>query len=165
MAMNVAWRWSMPQVADPNAQANDMAAGIQGLTQGLGKMIGGIRQENREDEQRRQTQENWERTFDESKLQRNLQQQNWLRQFAQNKAQQALAQENWQKTYEMQKALNDLNMSRQKNQDEWLQKFYDQFFGNDEEYEELKRLRAKFGNQGGPSELEMILSGLNPSLR
>ena len=164
MALNVAWRWSMPQVGSPNAQSDDMAQGLNNLTQGIGRMIGGIRQENREDEQRRQAQENWERTFDENKLQRTLQQQNWARQFAQNQMQAARQQENWQKQYEMQKALQDYNMSRQKNQDEWLQKFYDQYFGDDEEYEELKRLRALFGNEG-VSELDLIMAGLNPSLR
>ena len=147
MAMNVAWRWAMPQVASPNAQADEMAAGIQGFTQGLGKMIGGIRQENREDEQRKQAQANWQATFDQAKAQADQ------------------TQANWQKTYEMQKAIQDFNMNRQKIQDEWLQKFYDQYFGDDDEYEELKQLRAKFGNQGGPSELELILAGLNPSLR
>lgn len=164
MALSVNWRWSMPQVGSPNAQSDDMAQGLNTLTQGIGRMIGGIRKENREDEQRRQAQENWERTFDQNKLQNTLQQQNWARQFAQNQMQAARQQENWQKQYEMQKALQDYNMSRQKNQDEWLQKFYDQYFGDDEEYEELKRLRALFGNEG-VSELDLIMAGLNPSLR
>lgn len=156
----------MPQVADPNAQANDMAAGIQGLTQGIGRMIGGIRKENREDEQRRQTQANWQATFDQNKAQADQAQANWAAQFAQNKAQQALAQENWQKQYEMQKALNDLNMSRQKNQDEWLQKFYDIYFGGDDEYQELLELRKRFAGQPsfGNSEAGMVMMGLNPSL-
>lgn len=147
MALNVAWRWSTPQIGDPSTVAKQNQQGFENFAEGLGQMIGGIRQERREDAQRRQAQANWQATFDQAKA--NADQ----------------TQANWQKTYEMQKAIQDFNMNRQKIQDEWLQKFYDQYFGDDDEYEELKQLRAKFGNQGGPSELELILAGLNPSLR
>lgn len=166
MAMTVNWRWSMPQVADPNAQANDMAAGIQGLTQGIGKMISDARRVRREDEQRQQAQANWQATFNQNKAQADQAQANWEAQMAQNKAQQALAQENWQKQYEMQKALQDYNMSRQKDQDEWLKKFYDMYFGGDEDYQEMLRLRERFGGTPsiGGSEAAQIMMGLNPSL-
>lgn len=156
----------MPQVGSPNAQSDDIAQGLNNLTQGIGRMIGGIRKENREDEQRRQAQANWQTTFDQNKAQADQAQANWAAQFAQNKAQQALAQENWQKQYEMQKALQDYNMSRQKNQDEWLKKFYDMYFGGDEDYQEMLRLRARFGGTPsiGGSEAAQIMMGLNPSL-
>lgn len=146
MALNVAWRWSTPQIGDPSTVARQNQQGFQNFAEGLGKMIGGIRQERREDAQRRQTQENLDRTFEQQKLQNALAQRNWARQFAQSKF------------------VQDETLRRQKNQDEWLQKFYDQYFGDDEEYEELKRLRALFGNEG-VTELDLIMAGLNPSLR
>lgn len=164
MALNVAWRWSMPQVADPNAQANDMAAGIQGFTQGLGKMIGDARRVRREDEQRQQAQENWERNFDESKLQRNLQQQNWARQFAQNKMQAAQQQENWQKQYEMQKALNDLNIETQQGYRDWLKGLMTNSlmggYANEDEYQKLLRI------YGGDNQANAraVMLGLDPNL-
>lgn len=165
MALNVAWRWSMPQVADPNAQANDMAAGIQGLTQGIGRMIGGIRKENREDEQRRQTQANWQATFDQNKARADQAQANWEAQFAQNKAQQALAQENWQKQYEMQKALNDLNIETQQGYRDWLKGLMTNSliggYANEDEYQKL--YKYLFGDEQN-GDVKAIMMGLNPSL-
>ena len=146
MALNVAWRWSTPQIGDPSTVARQNQQGFQNFAEGLGQMIGGIRQERREDAQRRQTQENLDRAFEQQKLQNALAQRNWARQFAQSKF------------------VQDETLRRQKTQDEWLQKFYDQYFGDDEEYEELKRLRALFGNEG-VTELDLIMAGLNPSLR
>ena len=48
-------------------------------------------------------------------------------------------------------------------QRQWLQKLYDQFFGNDDEYKELLELRKKFGGND-LGDAEMIMMGLNPSL-
>ena len=61
MGLNVAWRWAMPQVGNPDqvAQGNRDAfsEGIGALTQGILK-----NGENRREEQRlAQTQNNWER--------------------------------------------------------------------------------------------------------
>lgn len=153
----------MPQVADPNAQANDMAAGIQGFTQGLGKMIGDARRVRRENEQRQQAQSNWQATFDQNKAQADQAQANWEAQMAQNKAQQALAQENWQKQYEMQKALQDFNMGRQQEQDEWLHKFYNRYFENDDLWQELQELRAKYLYRP-VSDAQKVMMGLVPAI-
>ena len=51
-------------------------------------------------------------------------------------------------------------------QRQWLQKFYDQFFDNDDEYKELLELRKKFGGNDdkGLGDAELIMMGLNPSL-
>lgn len=147
MALNVAWRWAMPQVASPNAQADDMAAGVQGLAQGIGKMIGGIRQENREDEQRRQAQENLDRAFEQQKMQNAQTQRNWLQQFAQNKF------------------VQDETLRRQKEQDEWLRRVYGVSSDQLDRWQELQRLRAKYGNEPQPvSDTQKIMMGLNPSL-
>ena len=43
-----------------------------------------------------------------------------------------------------------------------MQKFYDQFFGDDEEYKELQELRKKFGGNGNAA---LVMMGLNPALR
>ena len=146
MALNVAWRWSMPQVASPNAQADDMAAGIQGFTQGLGKMIGDARRVRRENEQRQQAQANWQATFD------------------QNKAQAALQQENWQKQYEMQKALNDLNIETQQGYRDWLKGLMTNSlmggYANEDEYQKLLRI------YGGDNQANAraVMLGLDPNL-
>lgn len=164
MALNVAWRWSMPQVASPNAQADDMAAGIQGFTQGLGKMIGDARRVRREDEQRQQAQSNWQATFDQNKAQADRAQANWEAQFAQNKAQAALQQENWQKTYEMQKALNDLNMETQQDYRGWLKGMMMNSlmggYANEDEYQKLLRI------YGGDNQANAraVMLGLDPNL-
>lgn len=164
MALNVAWRWSMPQVASPNAQADDMAAGIQGFTQGLGKMIADARRVRREDEQRQQAQANWQATFDQNKAQADQAQANWEAQMAQNKAQQALAQENWQKTYEMQKALNDLNIETQQGYRDWLKGLMTNSlmggYANEDEYQKLLRI------YGGDNQANAraVMLGLDPNL-
>lgn len=144
MALNVAWRWAMPQVGSPNAQADAMAAGVQGLAQGIGDMISNANKEK----WREQNQANLDRDFE-------LRQDQVL----QN-------QRNWQKQFDQSKALQDFNMQRQKTQDEWLQKFYDQFFGDDEEYQELLKLREQFAGQPSQvSDAALIMMGLNPALR
>jgi len=165
MALSVNWRWSMPQVGSPNAQSDDIAQGLNNLTQGIGRMIGGIRQENREDEQRRQAQENWERTFDENKLQRTLQQQNWARQFAQNQMQAAQQQENWQKQYEMQKAINDLDMETKQGYREWLKGLLsNSLMGGYENEDEYQRLKEMLFGDSGNDDIRAIMMGLNPNL-
>lgn len=154
----------MPQVASPNAQADDMAAGVQGLAQGIGKMIGDARRVRREDEQRRQAQANWQATFDQNKAQADQAQANWAAQFAQNKAQQAIAQENWQKTYEMQKALNDLNIETQQGYRDWLKGLMTNSlmggYANEDEYQKLLRI------YGGDNQANAraVMLGLDPNL-
>lgn len=144
MALNVAWRWAMPQVGNPNAQSDSMAAGVQGLAQGISNMLTNANNEK----WREQNQANLDRDFKQREYQ-NL-----------------LAQSNWQKQYDLSKGLQDFNMQRQKTQDEWLQKFYDQFFGDDEEYQELLKLRALYaGEPSQVSDAALIMKGLNPALR
>lgn len=144
MGLNVAWRWAMPQVGSPNTQADAMAAGVQGLAQGIGDMIGNANKEK----WREQNQANLDRDFD-------------LRQdqILQN-------QRNWQKQFDQSKTVQDFQMNRQKAQDEWLQKFYDQYFGDDEEYQELLKLREQFAGQPSQvSDAALIMMGLTPGLR
>lgn len=159
MALNVQWRWSMPQQGNPDqvAQGNRDA-----FNEGLGALVQGILK--RGDNQR-----------EEQKLVQA--QDNWNRQFADQQKQRRIANEIQNRQLLEQKRMNDQNLLNQQyqlqlaqEQRQWLQKFYDQFFGNDDEYKELLELRKKFGGNGGNGgnglgDAEMIMMGLNPSLR
>lgn len=149
MALNVQWRWSMPQVGNPDqvAQGNR-----DSFNEGLGALVQGIlkKGENRREEQKLvQAQDNWDR------------------QFAAQQEQRRLANEIQNRQFLEQKRMNDQNLLNQQyqlqlaqEQRQWLQKFYDQFFGNDDEYKELLELRKKFGGNG-LGDAEMIMMGLN----
>lgn len=153
MALNVQWRWAMPQQGNPDqvAQGNRDA-----FNEGLGALVQGIlkKGENqREGQKLVQAQDNWNRQFAAQQEQRRLANEVQNRQFAE------------------QKRMNDQNLLNQQyqlqlaqEQRQWLQKFYDQFFGNDDEYKELLELRKKFGNNGA-SDAALVMMGLNPSLR
>ena len=155
MGLNVAWRWAMPQQGNPDqvAQGNRDA-----FNEGLGALVQGIlkKGENQREEQKLvQAQDNWNRQFADQQKQRRIANEIQNRQFLE------------------QKRMNDQNLLNQQyqlqlaqEQRQWLQKFYDQFFGNDDEYKELLELRKKFGgNDNGLGDAEMIMMGLNPSLR
>lgn len=154
MALNVAWRWSTPQIGDPSTVAKQNQQGFQNFAEGLGQMIGGIRQENREDEQRRQAQENWERTFDQNKLQNTLQQQNWLRQFAQNRYQAEQQQKNWQAQYDLQRAAQEFNQGRTQEQDAYMNQLYMDTLVNNPDM----RMAAMLAMAGQPGALIQALS-------
>lgn len=155
MALNVQWRWSMPQQGNPDqvAQGNRDA-----FNEGLGALVQGIlkRGENQREEQKLvQAQDNWNRQFAEQQKQRRIANEIQNRQFLE------------------QKRMNDQNLLNQQyqlqlaqEQRQWLQKFYDQFFGNDDEYKELLELRKKFGDNvdNGLGDAKMTMMGLNPSL-
>lgn len=84
----------------------------------------------------------------------------------------AQAQANWEKSFAQRKALQDLQMrqlqsqmDRQKEQDEWLKKFYEAYFGDDPEYQELLQLRKMFSGKeddSAPSDSTLTLMGLSP---
>lgn len=142
----------MPQVGNPDqvAQGNRDA-----FSEGIGALAQGILKngENRREEQKLvQAQDNWNR------------------QFADQQKQRRIANEIQNRQLIEQKRMNDQNLLNQQyqlklaqEQRQWLQKFYDQFFGNDDEYKELLELRKKFGGNGdnGLGDAEMIMMGLN----
>lgn len=149
MALNVQWRWSMPQQGNPDyvAQGNRDA-----FSEGLGAIAQGIlkRGENRrEDQKLAQAQSNWDKQFAAQQEQRQLANAMQNRQFYEQKRMNDQALLNQQ--YQLQQA---------QEQRQWLQKFYDQFFGNDDEYKELQELRKKFGGDAA-----LVMMGLNPALR
>lgn len=138
----------MPQVGDPNAQSNQMSNGVLGLAKGIGDAIGGYRREQREDAEKRRLQSNWNRQFNQAKNQ-------WEQQFAEQ-----------QRMNDMSLANQEFQLEKAIEQQEWLKQFYDQYFADDKDYQELKKLRALFANE--PSEVSddsMVLMGLNPLLR
>lgn len=155
MGLNVQWRWGMPQVANPDqvAQGNRDA-----FSEGIGAIAQGIlkRGENQREAQRlAQTQANWDAQFAAQQEQRKLANEMQNRQFEEQKRMndQALANQQWQ-------------LQKDKEQRQWLQKFYDQFFSDDEEYKELQELRKKFGGNGnGNGNAALVMMGLNPALR
>lgn len=142
----------MPQQGNPDyvAQGNRDA-----FSEGIGAIAQGIlkRGENRREDQKLvQAQDNWNR------------------QFADQQKQRRIANEIQNRQLLEQKRMNDQNLLNQQyqlklaqEQRQWLQKFYDQFFGNDDEYKELLELRKKFGDNGdnGLGDAEMIMMGLN----
>lgn len=143
MALNVNWRWNMPTVGSPNAESDDMAQGLQQLGQGIGQMIAG------------------KRKWDRDQAIRDLAQENWERNFAQQKAQSDRNFDLQQQQFELTKAAKEQEMARQRQQDEWLKQFYEQYFGNDPEVSELQKLLAKYQR---PTEASMVMAGLNPLL-
>lgn len=177
MALNVQWRWAMPQVGNPDqvAQGNRDAfsEGIGAIAQGLLK-----RGENQREAQRlAQTQANWDAQFAAQQEQRKLANEMQNRQFAAQQEQRQLQNAMQNRQFWEQKRMNDQALANQQQvlqksqeQQQWMQKFYDEFFGNDDEYQELKKLRAKFGNQTSQlpqetSDSALIMMGLNPLLR
>jgi ribosomal protein S4 len=122
----------MPTVGSPNAESDDMAQGLQQLGQGIGQMISGKRKWDRDQAIRDLAQENWERNF-------------------------ALQQQQ----FDFNKAAKEQELARQRQQDEWLKRFYGEYFGNDPEVTELQKLLAKYQR---PTEDSMFMAGLNPLL-
>lgn len=125
--MNVNWRWNMPQVGTPNYGSEQNA---KYLNEGLDAIAAGIVKggENRRADEKQK----WLEDITEQK-------------FAHQKYQDMLAQQNANRNYMLQRDIfrqnkkkSDFDMGRQSKQDEWLQKFYDQYFGDDPE--EIERL-------------------------
>lgn len=137
------WNWRMPTVGSPNAESDDMAQGLQQLGQGIGQMISGKRKWDRDQAIRDLAQENWERNFAQQKTQSD-------RNFALQ-----------QQQFDLTKAAKEQEMARQRQQDEWLKQFYEQYFGSDPEVSELQKLLAKYQK---PTEASMFIAGLNPLL-
>lgn len=146
MALNVAWRWSTPQIGDPSTVARQNQQGFQNFAEGLGQMIGDARRMRREDEQRQQAQANWQATFDRAKA--NADQ----------------TQANWEKTYALQKAAHDLNMETQKDYREWLKSMMVNSlkggYANEDEYRKLLQIYGVNPQAGA----QAIMLGLDPAL-
>lgn len=138
MALNVQWRWAMPQVGDPDkAGASNRDYFLQGMG-AIGEGITKMGENRRADEKQK-----WLEDITAQK-------------FAHQVAQDRLAQMNTNRNYMLQRDIfnqnkkrSDFDMNRQSRQDEWLQKFYDQYFGNTpDEIERIKLLEELQGLPG-----------------
>lgn len=147
MALNVQWNWRMPTVGDPNGPANSVAQGLQTGAEAFAQAM----QNRREREQQAQLKQ------DEMRLLQDK--------FAHQQNQDELAQRNKNREFWQQKALNDekikqaeFEMEQKKKQAEWMEKLYQQWFG--ETSPELQALRAKYGDNAASK----VMIGLNPML-
>lgn len=147
MALNVNWNWRMPTVGDPDKVAagnrQDFLSGLDSIASGLLK-----RGENQRADEKQQWLEN-----------------TTAQKFAHQVAQDQLAQQNANRAYMLQrdqfnlnkeKQLNDI--ARQKKQDEYLDKMYEQYFA-DADQQELAQLLAKYQGKNGATN---VMNGLNP---
>lgn len=151
MALNVNWRWSMPQVgnADQVASQNraDFMSGIDAIAQGI--MKGG--ENRRADEKQKWLEDTTQQKFDYQKQQDLIAQMNNNRNYMLQRD-----------TFNQNKAVQDFNMQRQKVQDEWRQKFYDTYFGNDPAELEYQKLLAELKGQQQDNQAQQVMMGLNP---
>lgn len=150
MALNVNWNWRMPTVGDPDKVAagnrQDFLSGLDSIASGLIKSG-----ENQRADEKQQWLEN-----------------TTAQRMAMQREQNQLAQQNANRNYMLQRDQFNLNkerqlqdMARQKKQDEWMQRFYDQYFANDPEEQEYQELLARL--QGGQQNAaSQIMMGLNP---
>ena len=147
MALNVQWNWRMPTVGDPDKVAagnrQDFLSGLDSIASGLIKSG-----ENKRADEKQQWLEN-----------------TTAQKFAHQVEQDQLAQQNANRNYMLQrdqfnlnkeKQLNDI--ARQKKQDEYLDKMYEQYFA-DADQQELARLLAKYQGKDGATN---VMNGLNP---
>ena len=147
MALNVNWNWRMPTVGDPDKVA---AGNRESFLSGLDSIAAGIikgGENKRADEKQK-----WLETTAAQK-------------FAHQVEQDQLAQQNANRNYMLQRDQFNLNkqkqlneMARQKKQDEYLDKMYEQYFA-DADQQELARLLAKYQ---GKNDATNVMNGLNP---
>ena len=154
MALNVQWRWAMPQQGNPDyvAQGNRDAC-----SEGLGAIAQGIlkRGENQREEQK----------------------QKWLEDDAQKKfdyqkQQDLIAQMNNNRNYMLQrnqflqhKAVQDFDMQRKKDMMNFIKSRYGHMLGigdDDPVKQEYDRLLAELKEQQRSNQAQMIMMGLNP---
>lgn len=160
MALNVNWNWRMPTVGDANAVAKSnqdyFMQGMDAIGQGIIKSG----ENKRADEKQAWLEEMEAAKLEHQKYQDALAQRNNVRDYALRREQ-----------YNMLKNKQDFEQARQAKQDEWLQKFYDQYFANDPS--ELERQKLLLQLQSLNSELvpqeqneaSLVINGLNPQFR
>ena len=146
MALNVQWRWNMPQVVDPDKVA---ASNRDYFVQGMGAIGEGITKagENRRADEKQK----WLEEMEAAKLEH-------------QKYQDALAQMNTNRNYMLQrdqynlnKAKQDYDIGRTTRQDEWLEKIYDQYVGSSDPFEsEYESLREELSHLE-PWQLKMLM--------
>lgn len=151
MALNVQWRWSMPQVGNPDAVAQ---GNRDALNAGLDAIVSGL--QKRGENQRADAKQKWLEDTTQQK-------------FDYQKQQDLITQMNNNRNYMLQrdqflqnKAVQDFDMQRKKQQDEWRQKMYETYFGSDPAEQEYQKLLAELQGQKEDNQAQQIMLGLNP---
>lgn len=154
MALNVQWRWSMPQQGNPDqvAQGNRDA-----FNEGLGALVQGIlkRGENqRADEKQKWLEDDAQKKFDYQKQQDLIAQMNNNRNYMLQRNQ-----------FLQNKAVQDFDMQRKKDMMDFIKSRYGQMLGigdDDPVKQEYDRLLAELKEQQRSNQAQMIMMGLNP---
>lgn len=154
MALNVQWRWAMPQQGDPDqvAQGNRDA-----FSEGLGAIAQGIlkRGENRRaDEKQKWLEDDAQKKFEYQKQQDLISQMNNNRNYMLQRNQ-----------FLQNKAVQDFDMQRKKDMMNFIKSRYGYMLGigdNDPVKQEYDRLLAELKEQQRSNQAQMIMMGLNP---
>ena len=151
MALNVQWRWSMPQVGNPDAVAQ---GNRDALNAGLDAIVSGLQkhgENQRADAKQKWLEDTTQQKFDYQKQQDLITQMNNNRNYMLQRDQ-----------FNQNKAVQDFDMQRKKQQDEWRQKMYETYFGNDPAEQEYQKLLAELQGQKQDNQAQQIMMGLNP---
>lgn len=148
MSMSIDFRWKVPTVSVQSTDAEERSRGLQSLGTGIGTAIGNWRKEQRD------------------KAIRELAQSNWQKQFDANEAQRVFSNEMQGKQFAEQARLNDANLTRmredaetRRKQQEWLQRFYDMYVGEDPEEKEYRQLYQElYGEAPGVPSIDVLLN-------
>ena len=151
MALNVQWRWSMPQVGNPDAVAQ---GNRDALNAGLDAIVSGLQkhgENQRADAKQKWLEDTTQQKFDYQKQQDLITQMNNNRNYMLQRDQ-----------FNQNKAVQDFDMQRKKQQDKWRQKMYETYFGNDPAEQEYQKLLAELQGQKQDNQAQQIMMGLNP---
>lgn len=151
MALNVQWRWSMPQVGNPDAVAQ---GNRDALNAGLDAIVSGLQkhgENQRADAKQKWLEDTTQQKFDYQKQQDLITQMNNNRNYMLQRDQ-----------FNQNKAVQDFDMQRKKQQDEWRQKMYETYFGSDPAEQEYQKLLAELQGQKEDNQAQQIMLGLNP---
>lgn len=154
MALNVQWRWSMPQVGNPDAVAqgnrDSLNAGLDAIVLGLQK----YGENQRADARQKWLEDNTQQKFDYQKQQDLIAQMNANRNYMLQRDQ-----------FLQNKALQDFDMQRKKAMMDFIKSRYGQMLGigdYDPAKQEYEKLLAELKGQQQGNQAQTIMMGLNP---
>ena len=154
MALNVQWRWSMPQVGNPDAVAQ---GNRDAFSEGLGAIAQGILKKGesrRADEKQKWLEADAQKKFDYQKQQDLIAQMNNNRNYMLQRNQ-----------FLQNKAVQDFDMQRKKDMMDFIKSRYGHMLGigdDDPVKQEYDRLLAELKEQQRSNQAQMIMMGLNP---
>lgn len=156
MALNVQWRWSMPQVGNPDAVAQ---GNRDALNAGLDAIVSGLQkhgENQRADAKQKWLEDTTQQKFDYQKqLDFNNQNQNTLNYLLQRDQ------------FRQNKAVQDFDMQRKKDMMDFIKSRYGQMLGigdYDPAKQEYEKLLAELKGQQQGNQAQMVMMGLNPQL-